>query len=257
MMEEWEQEKYRLHSKLPAFKKRLAKTEDVIQRALSMIKNPYAAISFGKDSMVLMHLLIQHNPDMPMVWSDRGAEAELPATYPFIEQVRKKYNLNLNIIKPEMSMFDIYRRYGLPEVNDDIQKTIVTKINLILPFAKYVQENNIDGYFQGLRADESKGRHKMATKYGQLFERKKDGLIVCNPLLWWTGRDIWAYIIVNDIPYHPEYDNCRYKSREDVRISNWSGLYMSRKGRMAELKYYHPELYQKLVQEFPEVRRFV
>jgi hypothetical protein len=32
---------------------------------------------------------------------------------------------------------------------------------------------------------------------------------------------------------------------------------MARKGRVAELKYYHPELYRKLVKEFPEVSRLV
>lgn len=254
--DDW-REMYRLHAKLPAYKKRVAKTKEIIYQALKKINNPYAAISFGKDSMVMLHMLIQHRPNIPMVWSDRGEEAELPATYPFVEQVKRRYNINLQIIKPEMSIFEIYRRYGLPEINEGVTKAIVAKVNLLLPFAKFVKENNIDGYFQGLRADESKARRMMAASHGATFERKKDGLTVCNPLLRWTGRDIWAYIVANDVPYHPEYDNEKFNNREQIRLSNWSGLYMSRRGRMVDLKNNHPDLYQKLVGEFPEVRFFV
>ena len=255
-MDNW-REMYRLHAKLPAFKKRVAKTEEIILQALDRIGNPYAAVSFGKDSMVMLHLIIQQKPDIPMVWSDRGEEAELPATYPFIELVKEKYGINLQVIKPEMSMFEIYRRHGLPEIDDGVTKSIVTEINLLRTFAKYIKDNGIDGYFQGLRADESHARLMMGACHGPIFERKKDGLTVCNPLLWWTGRDVWAYIVANDVPYHPEYDNDKFKSREDIRISNWSGLYMSRKGRMVDLKYYHPDLYQKLISEFPEVKSLV
>lgn len=257
MMPSWEKEKYRLHAKLPVHKRRLQRTCEIIKAALGEIAKPYAAISFGKDSMVMAHLLIQHMPDIPMVWSDRGEEAELPETYAYINEVKKKYNLNLEIVKPEISQFEIYRRYGLPDVDEGVTRAIVTQINIIRVFAKYTKENGNDGYFQGLRADESQGREKMARSYGPLFLRKKDNMIVCNPLLWWTGRDIWAYIVANEIPYHPEYDNDRFKNRELVRLSNWSGLYMARKGRVAELKYYHPELYRKLVKEFPEVSRLV
>jgi len=257
MMEESEREKYRLHAKLPVFKRRIEKTQQIIERAMAMIKNPYTAISFGKDSMVLMHLLIQHNPNMPMVWSDRGAEAELPATYPFIERVRDRYNLNLRIIKPEMSMFEIYRQYGLPEIDEGITKAIVKEINLVRTFARYVQENGVDGYFQGLRADESRGRLMFAKNYGVMFKRSKDNLVVCNPLLWWTARDIWAYIVINDIPYHPEYDNNKFRDREFLRLSNWSGLYWAQEGRIAELKYYHPELFEIFASKFPEVKQFV
>jgi phosphoadenosine phosphosulfate reductase len=255
-MGDW-REMYRLHAKLPAFKKRIAKSKKIIRDALERIKNPYAAISFGKDSMVLLHLLIQQKPDIPMVWSDRGEEAELPATYPFVEQVKQKYNINLHVIRPEMSMFEIYRQYGLPEIDEGVYRSIVKEINLVHTFGKYVRENSIDGYFQGLRADEARSRLMFAKRYGPLFERKRDGMTVCNPLLWWTARDIWAYIVAYDVPYHPEYDNDRFKSREQIRLSNWSGLYWAQEGRLAELRYYHPDLFDRLANEFPEVKSLV
>lgn len=248
---------YRLHSRLPVFRRRLEKTREIIHDSMPQIERPYVSVSFGKDSMVLMHLLIQAVPDIPVVWSDRGEEAELPATYPLVDEVVRRYGINLQIIKPSMTMFEIYCRYGLPEIDDGASRIIVKEINLVMAFAEYARQNKNDGYFQGLRASESRGRMMMANSYGPIHHRKKDGMIVCNPLLRWTARDIWAYTVVNGLPYHPEYDNDKFKSREDIRLSNWSGLYMSRKGRMAELKYYYPDLFQRLVAEFPEVRSLV
>lgn len=255
-MDNW-REIYRLHAKLPAFRKRIANTHDIIREAMERIKNPYAAISFGKDSMAMLHLLLQHNPSMPMVWSDRGEEAELPATYPFVDQVLERYNINLQVIKPEMTMFEIYEVYGLPDIDEGVHRSIIKEINLVRAFARYTAENNIDGYFQGLRADESRGRLMFAKNYGPIFQRKKDGMTVCNPLLWWTARDIWAYIVTNDVPYHPEYDNNRFRDREQLRLSNWSGLYWAQEGRLVELRYYHPDLFRQLANRFPEVKSLV
>jgi len=257
MMQKDEYELYRLHSKLPAFQKRVQKSRKIIREALAQINRPYAAVSFGKDSLVLMHLVIRERPDIPIVWSDRGPEAELPETYALIEKLKEKYQINLVVLKPEMSMFEIYRRYGLPEIDEHASRLIVKEINLVRTFAKYIRETGSDGYFQGLRADESHGRTMMTGKYGPLFIRKRDNFLTCNPLLWWNARDIWAYIVANDIPYHPEYDNTKFRSREEIRLSNWSGLYMARKGRMVELKALHPDLYQQLINEFPEVKSLV
>lgn len=252
-----ERELYRLHSKFPAHQKRVQKSQEIIREALTQMERPYAAVSFGKDSLVLMHMVIQERPDIPIVWSDRGLEAELPETYALIETLKEKYHINLVVLKPEISMFEIYRRYGLPEIDDHVSRLTVKEINLVWTFAKYTKETGSDGYFQGLRADESHGRTMMARKYGVLFTRKRDNFLTCNPLFWWTARDVWAYIVENKIPYHPEYDNTKFRSREEIRLSNWSGLFMSRKGRMVELKSLHPDLYQRLVNEFPEVRSLV
>jgi len=255
-LQDW-RELYRLHAKLPAFRKRLEKTKAIISEALQSISKPYVAVSFGKDSIVLTHLLIQQKKDIPIVWSDRGPEAELPETYPYIEKIKAMHGINLQVIYPSMSMFEIYRRYGLPEIDDGVTRSIVKEVNLVLAFAEYVRINDIDGYFQGLRAEESNGRRWYAKKYGHIHYRKRDNLIVCNPLLHWSARDIWGYIVSHDIPHHPEYDNERFKNREMIRLSNWSGLYWAQNGRMAELRYYHPELYRQLVNEFPEVKTFV
>ncbi|GGE47766.1 hypothetical protein GCM10011391_28170 [Pullulanibacillus camelliae] len=253
-MKNEEIETYMLHSRLPAFQKKVKLSFDIINKALKEMKNPYASISFGKDSIVLMHLLLQIAPDIDFVWSDRGLEAELPETYDYIEVIKSKYPINLTVIYPEMTMFEIYHKYGIPGIHRNADKTIVTKKCMIEPFEKYAKENQKDGYFQGVRADESASRIKMAKSYGHLFFRKRDKMWVANPLLGWSGRDIWAYIVSRDIPYHPEYDRDLYKgSREKVRISNWSGVFNAHLGRVADLKFNHPELYQKLVDEFPEV----
>ena len=53
-----------------------------------------------------------------------------------------------------------------------------------------------------IRADQSEHRAK-ATEVG--WDRKF-GLVKVNPLLRWTKRDVWAFLVTNHVPYNPLHD---------------------------------------------------
>jgi len=60
------------------------------------------------------------------------------------------------------------------------------------------------------------------------------GLVKVNPLLRWTRRDVWAFVMAHDIPYNPLHDEgyasigCWPCTRavsegEDERAGRWGG----------------------------------
>ncbi|MGH9823125.1 MAG: phosphoadenylyl-sulfate reductase, partial [Blastocatellia bacterium] len=60
------------------------------------------------------------------------------------------------------------------------------------------------------------------------------GLVKVNPLVGWTRREVWKYILQNGVPYNPLYDRgyasigCLHCTRpvsdgEDERAGRWSG----------------------------------
>lgn len=248
---------YMLHARLPAYRKKLRKSQEVAKEIINKANKPFVSVSWGKDSIVVAHLLWEQYPDIQMIWSDRGEEGEYPETYDLVERWKEEFGISLLSLKPEMSMFEIYRKYGVPEVTSDHTRDIVKNINLVQTIDRYAKENNYDGRIMGLRIEESRGRAHLGKLKGPLFYSKTQQLWICNPIIYWTARDVWAYIVTNDLPYHPLYDQNQIKNREEIRLSNWSGVFDFQNGRVVELKMNHPELFEKIAKEFPEVGKLV
>ena len=62
----------------------------------------------------------------------------------------------------------------------------------------------------------------------------KFGLVKINPLLNWTRRDVWAFVVTHNVPYNPLYDRgyssigCWPCTRavsagQDERAGRWAG----------------------------------
>ena len=59
-----------------------------------------------------------------------------------------------------------------------------------------------DAWISSIRSDQSSHRAK-ASVVG--WDAKFD-LVKVNPLLGWTHRDVWAFVVANHVPYNPLHD---------------------------------------------------
>jgi 3'-phosphoadenosine 5'-phosphosulfate sulfotransferase (PAPS reductase)/FAD synthetase len=77
---------------------------------------------------------------------------------------------------------------------------------------------------------------------------------VCG-LIWWSWLDVWSVIIANELPYVEVYDKHDEQGEglAHARSGTWAGTLGSGMGRVAFLKRFYPELYQRLIDEFPVV----
>lgn len=181
---------------LPAFKKKVEQAKNVIREALEITPG-FVAVSWGKDSVVMLHLCQQIKPDIAAV-SYGSPEQDIVDNYSeVINSYLQKFPTNYKEL------------IGLPEWAND-SNTAKDRCNQIVEGAYTLT-------FVGLRAEESKKRKRSILQNGLIHQYKSGkykGHYRACPLGWWSWRDIWAYIIVNDLPYLDSYD---YKDRERGR----------------------------------------
>jgi phosphoadenosine phosphosulfate reductase len=147
--------------------------------------------SFGKDSMVLLHLTLSIFPDIPVF--ALLSDTEFPETYEFIRTVVIAYHLN-------------YTEYSYKQKEGEkccgIPKVETAKIAL----------KNYDAWLSGVRKTEG------ITRANFNCVEDKNGLVKINPILDFTEVDIWRYLALNQIPINPMYKK-GYRSLSCSRCS--------------------------------------
>ncbi len=86
-----------------------------------------------------------------------------------------------------------------------------------------------DAWISAIRADQTDHRRVA----GVVQRDAKFGLIKVNPLLQWTRKEVWAFIVKHDVPYNPLHDQnypsigcwpCTGPASEgDERSGRWAG----------------------------------
>ncbi|NHK30734.1 MAG: phosphoadenylyl-sulfate reductase [Asgard group archaeon] len=144
------------------------------------------ACSFGKDSMVVVHLALQIKPDIRIFTIMTPFKPK--ETFEYKDKIIQLYNLN---IVEYMSKENVDP--NLPKNNPDE----CCRILKVEPTKKAVKK--LQAWICGLRNTEGRTR----KNYKEIEE--KSGLTKINPILNWTELDIWRYLAINSIPVHPFY----------------------------------------------------
>ncbi|MEM7419627.1 MAG: phosphoadenylyl-sulfate reductase [Pseudomonadota bacterium] len=154
--------------------------------------------SFGAQSAVMLHMLTQAQPDIPVVLTDTGYL--FPETYKFIDELVQKLNLNLHVYRADMSSAWQEARFGrLWEKGiDGIEQ--YNKLNKVEPMQRALSELNAGTWFAGLRRSQSDTRGKLPVlqKVGKQFK--------LYPIIDWSNKDLHYYLKENNLEYHPLWE---------------------------------------------------
>lgn len=182
--------------------------KQLIKEAIEKYPNIVIGSSFGKDSMVTLHLALSVKPDLPVF--SILADTEFPETYAFIKKVVAQYSLNY-------SEFIFSQREG----EKCCGKPKVEKTREAL--AGY------DAWISGVRRTEGITRANFEPV------EEKNGLTKINPILDFTELDIWRYIALNQLPINPMYQEgyrslgcklCSFPEENELeteRAGRWKG----------------------------------
>jgi phosphoadenosine phosphosulfate reductase len=185
----------------------------------------YAGTSWGKDSVVIAHLIVTMVPRVPIVWV-RVEPDYNPDCLLVRDAFRSAFRPNYDEI--EVKRGGSYRAHG----------TLVEGMRI-------ATERYGDKYISGVRGDESGSRKMRMMTHGTSTDR------TCAPIGWWTARDVFAYLTTNNLPVHPAYA-CTMDgllSSEQIRVSPLGGDRGSRPGdgwgrKQWEERYYSDALYR-------------
>ena len=210
-----------------------------IEKALRETQSQSVAFSGGKDSTVLLHLLLQHKKDIPVNYGNTGIE--FPECVRFTRKLVQDWHLNFYEAKPEVNFWWVVQEYGWPLMGktygvggvahkssreqffDDLHQqgklTGQYKIQSEVPISsacctflkerpsqKLQKKMGIECVFLGILAKESRQRTFNFLEYGEFYYSKNQKIHKCHPLSIWTDDDIWAYIRKYNLPYAKLYD---------------------------------------------------
>lgn len=155
--------------------------------------------SFGIQSALMLHLVTQIIPDIPVIWVDTGyLHAE---TYRFADELTKRLNLNLKVYQSHISPARMEALYGkLWEKKDVESLNLYDQIRKVEPMHRALHELGATAWLAGLRRDQTQHRQQL-PRVGE-----QSGIYKILPILDWHSRDVHQYLTEYDLPYHPLFD---------------------------------------------------
>lgn len=223
----------RLHARTSEFQKRVAETHKFVDFVLTQVKNPNVAFSAGKDSVVMLHLILQHRPEIP-VYSFSNRQYDFPDTHRLRWEIQEKWDINLILVERNVS-----RAVETEDEGGAYNRLFFTVLK------EQVTKHGWDCAFVGKRKEEASRRKREIDKKGVFFPDAINGKIAY-PLADWTVKDIWSYHTINGLPHHEIYEkqNCGL-TRDTIRLGIMFDPLFDRTGEQVWMKKNYPELYNQ------------
>jgi phosphoadenosine phosphosulfate reductase len=154
--------------------------------------------SFGAQSAVMLHMLTQQKPDIPIVLTDTGYLFK--ETYQFIDSLVERLNLNLHVYRAQMSAAWQEARFGKLWESGIEGIEQYNQINKVEPMQRALKDLKAGTWFAGLRRSQSDSREKLPVL------QKIRGQFKLYPIIDWTNKDLHFYLKEHGLPYHPLWD---------------------------------------------------
>jgi len=188
----------------------------LIAEAIRVYPRIAVACSFGKDSMVTLHLARLVDPNIKVF--SVMTRYKPRETFEYLKLMDKRWNLNTIIYIVADSIPEILSSDNLKVIllsSEEFNKKAaqieeqtgkpIYKVDpdeccrLLKVEPTKVAVKDLDAWICGLRCTEGRTR----TDYQEIEE--KGGLIKINPILTFTEAEIWRYIATRQIEPHPLY----------------------------------------------------
>ncbi len=169
----------------------IAQAQKLIAEEIAAATRPCVTSSFQAECVVLVHLLREVAPDIPVLFLD--TVHHFAQTVAYRDEIAARWNLNL-----------VTLRADLPEPGLWQQSTSACcGKHKVEPLFRALAQHDV--WFTGLRRGQSPSRAALAEiepfKVSDAHEIRK-----ISPLAGWTTKDVWAYAKAHDIPLLPLYD---------------------------------------------------
>lgn len=188
-------------------------SKDYIKKILDLSPNPVVLCSFGKDSMVMFHLIRQITKELPVVFF---REAFYPKKYAFANKIIEDWNLIVYDYPPagtdyifKNGEFDVvnwhngyknallYRPAGTHKYKDGEEYLCAVKDLLRKPVISGYSFD-WDTIFVGHKStDTDPILGDVPLKNNTVMIKE---MTLALPIANWTDKDIWEYAVENDVP---------------------------------------------------------
>ncbi len=202
-----------------------APAETVLRWAVDTFRDKLTmATAFGAEGCCLIHMLAGIDPSIRIFNLDTGYQ--FAETLQLRERLKERYGIEVEYIRPETTAAEYEAEHGGPLYH--LRPDQCCHDRKILPLRRAV-----DGYsawISAIRRDQT--NHRAAADIVQWDA--KFSLVKINPLLSWTRKDVWDFILKHEIPYNPLHDRgypsigcwpctAPVADGQDERAGRWAG----------------------------------
>lgn len=160
--------------------------------------------NFRPYEAVILHLVTQVQPDIPVLWVDHGYNR--PATYKHAEQLKQLLKLNIKAYLPKMTAAHYDAAFGgMPEPtpeNEERIKAFSTAMKLE-PFQRGMKELAPTVWLTALRRVQNPNRAGLDI----VVEDNNfiPGCLKISPVFYWSDADMEKYLAQNELPNEWDY----------------------------------------------------
>lgn len=182
--------------------------------------------SFQAEDMIVLHLLRQRRPEIPVLFLDTGYHFK--ETYAYRDKMQQDWHLNVTNLAAKKTVAQQEAEFGILNQTDPGKCCHLRKVE---PLMEGLQ--NFEIWFTGLRREQSPTRKNLkVVEHHELPTGTV--LLKVSPLAAWTWGQVWKYTAENKIDFLPLYD-LGYRSigcepctaipveGADARTGRWGG----------------------------------
>jgi phosphoadenosine phosphosulfate reductase len=182
-----------INSQLPTanFQALVDSAKGVIASALAAAQKPCITSSFQAECVVLTHMLLQEQSDIPVLFLDTFHH--FPQTLAYRDELTERFKLNLINLRAKEPQVGLWER-------ESTQACCARhKVEpLFSALAGY------DTWFTALRRDQAASRANL--KEVEPFQLPNKTISRVAPIAGWHARDVWKYAKDHDIPLLSLYE---------------------------------------------------
>lgn len=162
--------------------------------------HPIVSTNFRPYEAVILHLCVQVQPDIPVLWVDHGYNR--PATYQHAEQLRKLLKLNLKPYLPKLSVAHREAVYGpVPTPDNEAELKQFSAQMKLEPFQRGMKELAPSVWITALRKVQNPNRAGLDI----VSEDKNFGALKVSPVFYCSDADMESYLEKHHLPNEWDY----------------------------------------------------
>ncbi len=182
------------------------------------------ATAFGAEGCCLIHMLAEIEPRMRLFNLDTGYQ--FAETLELRERIRKRYGIEVEYVRPDTTVAEYEAEHGGPLYRHRPDQCCFDR--KMVPLRRAVI--GYDAWISAIRRDQTTDRGQADVVQWDA----KFSLVKVNPLLAWSKKDVWDFVLKNEVPYNPLHDHgypsigcwpctAPVANGEDERAGRWAG----------------------------------
>jgi phosphoadenosine phosphosulfate reductase len=156
------------------------------------------ATAFGAEGCCVIHMLAEIEPRVTFINLETGYQ--FAETLELRERIRKRYGISVEYVEPELSVAEYEAEHGGPLYG--LRPDQCCHDRKILPLRRALERYQPKAWISAIRKDQTTDRSVADV----IQWDAKFSLVKVNPLLNWTKKDVWSFIVKHDVPYNPLHD---------------------------------------------------